>query len=79
MVPVDGTFTLSHDGMIDVVKTLRARLILPMHYFGGQSLAMFLNRLGGTFPARVHDKSDIIVSQDTLPSSPQILVLPAGH
>jgi L-ascorbate metabolism protein UlaG (beta-lactamase superfamily) len=79
MVPVDGTFTLSHDGMIDVVKTLRARLILPMHYFGGHSLAAFLNRLGGTFPARVHDKSDIIVSQDTLPSAPEILVLPAGH
>lgn len=79
MVPVDGTFTLSHEGMIDVVKTLRARLILPMHYFGGQSLAAFLNRLGGIFPARVHDKSDIIVSQDTLPSAPEILVLPAGH
>ena len=78
MVPVDGTYTLSHEGMIDVVKTLRARLILPMHYFGGHSLAAFLDRLGGIFPARVNDKSDIIVSQNTLPSSPEILVLPSG-
>ena len=79
MVPVDGTFTLSHEGMIDVVKILRARLIIPMHYFGGQSLAEFITRLAGEFPSRVHDKSDIIVSYETLPSSPEILVLPAGH
>ncbi len=79
MVPVDGTFTLSHAGMAEVIRLLRARLILPMHYFGGASLQNFLAEMGDELTVRLHDSSEIIVSQATLPKSPTMLVLPAGH
>ena len=79
MVPVDGTFTLGHKEMAEVVRLLRARLILPMHYFSGYSLQAFLTEMQGEFVVKVHDKSQIIVSQETLPDTPTMIVLPAGH
>ena len=79
MVPVDGTFTLGHKQMAEVVRLLRARLILPMHYFGGASLQRFLTEMQGEFPVKIHDSAQMIVSQDTLPKTPTMMVLPAGH
>jgi L-ascorbate metabolism protein UlaG (beta-lactamase superfamily) len=79
MVPVDGTFTLGHKDMAEVVRLLRARLILPMHYFSGYSLQAFLTEMQGEFAVKVHDSSQIIVSQETLPDKPTMIVLPAGH
>lgn len=79
MVPVDGTFTLSHKGMAEVIRLLRARLVLPMHYFGGASLNNFLGAMNGELTVRIHDSSQIVVSQKTLPKTPTMLVLPAGH
>ncbi|MEM7213137.1 MAG: MBL fold metallo-hydrolase, partial [Pseudomonadota bacterium] len=37
MAPVDGTMTLNIDDMIEVLKTFKARIVLPMHAFGGYS------------------------------------------
>lgn len=79
MVPVDGTFTLGHKEMAEVVRLLRSRLILPMHYFGGSSLQRFLTEMHGEFQVKIHDSSEVIVSQQTLPDTPTMLVLPAGH
>jgi len=79
MVPVDGTFTLNHKEMAEVVRLLRARLILPMHYFGGSSLQSFLTEMQGEFKVRIHDSAQMIVSQATLPETPTMVVLPAGH
>ncbi|MDH3740223.1 MAG: MBL fold metallo-hydrolase [Hyphomicrobiales bacterium] len=79
MVPVDGTFTLGHKEMAEVVRLLRSRLILPMHYFGGSSLQSFLTEMHGEFQVKIHDSSQVIVSQQTLPKTPTMLVLPAGH
>src|SRR5690606_38496497 len=33
LVPVDGSFTLDVEGMMEVLKALRAPLMIPMHYF----------------------------------------------
>ncbi|MFQ5625565.1 MAG: MBL fold metallo-hydrolase, partial [Methyloligellaceae bacterium] len=32
LVAVDGIFTLDHDGVVNVLKELRARLVIPMQY-----------------------------------------------
>src|SRR5581483_10890821 len=45
MVPVDGSYTMDVGGMIEVLKALRARLILPMHYFNPYTLNRFLDRI----------------------------------
>jgi L-ascorbate metabolism protein UlaG (beta-lactamase superfamily) len=65
-------------GMVEVLKALRARLILPMHYFNSYTLDRFLDRVRGDFPVEMSDTSVIVVSQKTLPGNPKILVLPGN-
>ncbi len=78
MVPVDGSYTLDVSGMIEVLKTLRARLILPMHYFNPYTLNRFLDRIREDFPVETANDPVIVVSQATLPSQPKVLVLPGN-
>ena len=74
LVPVDGTFTLDHDGMLEVLKELRARLVIPMHFFG--SLEVFLARAGQDYTVRQSETPTVILSQKTMPKTPELLVLP---
>jgi len=76
MVPVDGSYTMDIGGMVEVLKALRARLILPMHYFNPFTLQRFLARLGDEFPVETARLPTIVVSQTTLPAQPKVLVLP---
>lgn len=76
MAPVDGTFTLDLPAMIEVLKTLKARLVLPMHAFGTYSLERFLLGMSDEFAIKVNETPDITVSLDNLPGEPTVLVLP---
>ena len=76
MVPVDGSYTLDIDGMIEVLQALKAPLMLPMHYFSTYGLARFLERVGGKFPVDYNETPSIVVSRATLPAAPKFLVLP---
>jgi L-ascorbate metabolism protein UlaG (beta-lactamase superfamily) len=76
MVAVDGSYTMDVDGVVETLKTLRARLILPMHYFNPYTLSRFLERIGNDFPVERSTEPVIVVSQSTLPTEPKILVLP---
>lgn len=76
MAPVDGSYTLAIGQMIEVLKTLKARLVLPMHAFGQYSLTRFLDGMKDDFEISIHDSRTIKVALDTLPSRPTVLVLP---
>jgi L-ascorbate metabolism protein UlaG (beta-lactamase superfamily) len=76
MVPVDGSYTMDTAGMVEVVKALRARLILPMHYFNATTLNRFLDRVRSDFPVESETSPTLVVSQATLPSQPKVVVLP---
>ncbi len=78
MVPVDGSYTMDTAGMIEVLKALRARLILPMHYFNPFTLNRFLDRIRNDFTVETAKEPVIVVSQATLPSEPKVLVLPGN-
>ena len=39
----DGTLTLDTDGMIDVLQSMKAQLIVPMHFFSSFTLHRFLD------------------------------------
>ena len=78
MVPVDGSYTMDTAGMIEVLKALRARLILPMHYFNPYTLNRFLERIAADFAVERSSDPTIVVSQPTLPSEPKVLVLPGS-
>ena len=76
MVPVDGAFTMAQANMIEVLKTLKARLIIPMHFFGTATLNRFVANLREVFPVEISDVAEIVVSDATLPNSPKVIVLP---
>jgi L-ascorbate metabolism protein UlaG (beta-lactamase superfamily) len=76
MAPVDGTFTLEIGAMIEVLKTLKARLVVPMHAFGQYSLTRFLDGMKDDCEIVIHGSRTITVSLASLPSRPTVLVLP---
>jgi L-ascorbate metabolism protein UlaG (beta-lactamase superfamily) len=78
MVPVDGSYTMSQASMIKVIKQLRARLVIPMHYFGPMTLARFLSGLDKEFTIETNPSSNVVLSSDDLPTRPEVLVLPGG-
>jgi L-ascorbate metabolism protein UlaG (beta-lactamase superfamily) len=78
MVAVDCSFTMDLAGVAETLKTLRARLILPMHYFNAFTLSRFLERIRADFPVEMAKEPTIVVSQRRLPGQPKVLVLPGG-
>ena len=78
LVPVDGSFTMDLDGMIEVLKTLGAPLMIPMHYFGQSTLNRFLDRLGQSYEIRRSGMNELILSKATLPARGTVIVLPTG-
>lgn len=78
LFPVDGSYTLDQEGMLEVLKSLQAKLMIPMHFFGGGTLNRFLARSQDLWPVERRDTAEIVVSKATLPAKPTIIVLP-GH
>lgn len=76
MVPVDGGYTMAQDAMLRVLKDLRARLILPMHYFGPATLERFMAKMGKEFDVAVHPTPTAVLSRQTLPRKTKMLILP---
>lgn len=75
MVPVDGGFTMNVADMADVVRRLRSSVVVPMHWFSGASLEVFLAEMAGAFEVVRPELSEIELSLDNLPRRPTILVL----
>lgn len=78
MVPVDGSFTLDMEGMVEVLDQLKAPLMIPMHYFSSFTLNRFLERVRDKYPVRFAETPTVTVSKTSLPATPEFLVLP-GH
>src|SRR4029079_8448461 len=45
LVPVDGGATLDLDGMFEVLNSLKAPLMIPMHFFSSYTLNRFMDRV----------------------------------
>ncbi len=75
MVPVDGGVTMRVSDMAQVVRRLRSSVVLPMHWFSGASLEVFLADMETEFDVVRLDQPDIELSRDNLPSRPTIMVL----
>lgn len=77
LVPVDGSYTLDLDGMVEVLQGLKAPLMIPMHFFSSYTLNNFLARLGTlNWSVERAELPTVVVSRATLPPSPKVLVLP---
>ncbi|MFK8250747.1 MBL fold metallo-hydrolase [Ancylobacter terrae] len=78
LAPVDGSYTLDVDGMLEVLKQLEAPLVIPMHYFNRGTLERFLARLGTHYAVERSDTPSLVVSRGTLPVRPTLIVLPGN-
>jgi L-ascorbate metabolism protein UlaG (beta-lactamase superfamily) len=78
LVPVDGSYTLDLEGMIEVLRGMKARMVIPMHYFSGYTLERFLSRVGQEWQVEMSAVPSVVVSKATMPDKLKLLVLP-GH
>ncbi len=78
LVPIDGTYTLDTVGMFEVLKSLKARIVIPMHYFSSESLARFLDAAAVNYEVVRHPSSSVVISRDQMPARPQVMVLLPG-
>src|ERR1700686_3269517 len=77
-VPVDGSYTLDLEGMIEVLQALKAPQMIPMHFFSTFTLSRFLERVRQIWPVEMSEIPSMVVSKASLPTTPKVTVLP-GH
>jgi L-ascorbate metabolism protein UlaG (beta-lactamase superfamily) len=75
MAPVDGGYTMDHATMILVLKRLRSRIVIPMHWFSFLALDDFLEGMRDEFTVVEVEGPSLSVRRDTLPGQPTIMVL----
>ena len=76
MAPVDGSYTLDLDGMMEVLTALKAPLIIPMHFYGQYILDRFLDRARKLWDVETAEIPSVVVSKAMLPAATKVLVLP---
>jgi len=74
MVPIDGTYTMSLDGISDITRRLRAAVVLPMHRFM-TPLDEFMRKIGQQFAIDTRTERTLTISKETLPSTPTVIIL----
>jgi L-ascorbate metabolism protein UlaG (beta-lactamase superfamily) len=76
LVPVDGGYTMAQTSMMNVLRELKARLVIPMHFFGPTTLSRFISGASGEFEVEMSPTEVTVVSAANLPNRPKLLVLP---
>jgi L-ascorbate metabolism protein UlaG (beta-lactamase superfamily) len=74
MVPIDGTYTMTLDGISDITRRLRASVVLPMHRFM-TPLGEFMRRIGQQFEIDRRTERSLAISRDSLPGAPTVIIL----
>ena len=77
MIAVDGSVTLRQSDALAVVEQIRPKVVIPMHFFGEDTLAQFVELFKGRYPVKRSDSPTAVFSRATLPDR-QLLLLP-GH
>jgi L-ascorbate metabolism protein UlaG (beta-lactamase superfamily) len=77
LVPVDGSYTMAQELMVEVIDQIRPALVIPMHYFSAYTLAGFLELMRGRYQVVVKEEPTVVLTRATLPYR-QVLVLPGG-
>jgi L-ascorbate metabolism protein UlaG (beta-lactamase superfamily) len=74
MVPIDGSYTMSLDGISEITRRLRASVVLPMHRFA-TPLDDFMRRIGQDFAVDLRAARTLRISRDALPTAPTVIIL----
>jgi L-ascorbate metabolism protein UlaG (beta-lactamase superfamily) len=79
LVPVDGSYTLDLEGMIEVLVSLKAPLMIPMHFFSTYTLNRFIERISKDWEVETSVVPSVVLSKHTLPAKPKTAGLPAAR
>ena len=74
MVPIDGAYTMSLDGVSEITRRLRASVVLPMHRFA-TPLDEFMRKIGQQFEIDERTERSLTISRETLPAAPTVIIL----
>jgi L-ascorbate metabolism protein UlaG (beta-lactamase superfamily) len=77
LVPVDGSFTMAQELMVEVIGQIQPAVVIPMHYFGSSTLRRFVSLIGDRYEVEIADVPTVVLSRHTLPYR-KVLVLPGG-
>ena len=75
MVPIDGSVTMSLEGISEIARQFRSSIILPMHWFSDFSLQSFMTRMSSQFQTRFHEERELKVSLTSLPGNPTVIAM----
>ena len=79
MAPVDGGYTLDMEGMMGVIEVISPRIVLPMHFFGSDSLDRFLRLAARRFDVERLTSPTLVIDKQDLPIKTRVIVLPGRH
>jgi L-ascorbate metabolism protein UlaG (beta-lactamase superfamily) len=74
MVPIDGGYTMSLDGISEITRRLRSSVVLPMHRFM-TPLDDFMRRVGQDFAIDQRSERTLRISRESLPTAPTVIIL----
>jgi len=77
LVPVDGSFTIAQELMVEVIGQIQPAVVIPMHYFGPSTLRRFVSLISDRYEVEIAEVPTVVLSRYTLPYR-KVLVLPGG-
>ena len=76
MVPIDGSFTMGQPLMVDVIKQIEPRIVLPMHYWGRYQLDRFMGLLAPLEPEFIWPENPVVeVAKQSLPDKLTVIAV----
>jgi L-ascorbate metabolism protein UlaG (beta-lactamase superfamily) len=77
LTPVDGSFTMAQELMVEVIEQIQPAVIIPMHYFGPSTLSRFVSLIGDRYEVEIADTPTVVLSRHNLPYR-KVLILPGA-
>jgi L-ascorbate metabolism protein UlaG (beta-lactamase superfamily) len=76
MVPIDGSFTMGQPLMVDVIKQIEPRIVLPMHYWGRYQLDRFMGLLAPLEPEFIWPEKPVVeIAKESLPDKLRVIAV----
>ena len=75
MIPIDARFNLDFEDLLKVIEQVQSPIVIPMHYDDPDQADLFASFVGGRYPIRYIQNSQLVLSRSSLPKSTEIFVL----
>jgi L-ascorbate metabolism protein UlaG (beta-lactamase superfamily) len=76
MVPIDGAYTMGVPLMVEVIRQIEPRVVLPMHYWGKGQLDRFMGLMAPLEPQFIWpEKHAIEISKEELPEKLTVIAV----